>query len=220
MDIYFASSIENLNNIFSLQFLLPVYNYKSIYNYKESKFDVDIKYITFYNTIPKIGEDEFIIKFKIKDSRNFIQVNKNTILYPKNFSINRGVLIFLNEKAKKIASARTILTAEVKNMKNYINNSYVLGDDYRFDKIDNNIVVHSYDNNLLESESLNINLYDRILGAIYYSLFKNKSSIVSNKKIREEYHKMLLLEKYIENLKENKFYIGNIKKVLKKKGTL
>ncbi|NYC05623.1 hypothetical protein [Clostridium beijerinckii] len=114
----------------------------------------------------------------------------------------------MNEKAKKIASARTILTAEVKNMKNYINNSYVLGDDYRFDKIDNNIVVHSYDNNLLESESLNINLYDRILGAIYYSLFKNKSSIVSNKKIREEYHKMLLLEKYIENLKENKFYIG------------
>ncbi|NYC05622.1 hypothetical protein [Clostridium beijerinckii] len=85
MDIYFASSIENLNNIFSLQFLLPVYNYKSIYNYKESKFDVDIKYITFYNTIPKIGEDEFIIKFKIKDSRNFIQVNKKYNIISQEF---------------------------------------------------------------------------------------------------------------------------------------
>ncbi|GAA0078902.1 hypothetical protein UT300005_32810 [Clostridium sp. CTA-5] len=217
MEIYFASKIENFNNIFSLQFLLPVENYKRIYNYKESRFDINNEYITFYNNIPKIKEDEFIIKFEIKDKKNFIQVNESVSIYPKNFSIADGIIIFLNDKIKKIISARTMITSEVKNMKNFIKNAYVLDENYSFVYSENKYKPNDFDKNkLIEEEYLNINLYDRILGAIYYSLFKNKSSIISNNKIREEYFKIILLEKYVKNLKENKFYIGNIKKGFEK----
>ncbi|WP_173716522.1 hypothetical protein [Clostridium beijerinckii] len=209
MDFYFITKIENFNKIFSLQFILPVKNYKETYNYKESRFDVNYEYITLYKSIPRINKEEFIIKIKLKDTENFIKVSEHIYLYPKNISIIDGKIIFFSEEIRNIVSTRTMLTSEVKKMKNYIKNSEVINKNYEF--IDLNIGTENTINNIIiNDELLKINLYDSILGGIYYSLYKNKSSILSNKTVKKEYIKYIMLNKYIKNLKENNCYFINI----------